>query len=227
MLGDVGENAPGGFDVARVESAGESGLGGPHDPIETREQRPAVVGQADQRCAPVRGQAAARNAARYQKPLALLRLTGRGLSDAAGGLAGRTPRLVPLAGEPGTVALVTTPDARDGNRALNLDNRYPDWQQAIAARSALPLGFYRPGRSASRVRCPLLVVVCDQDQTVLAGPAVRAAQRARNAELVRLPGGHYAAFLDAHELAVEAEVAFLRRHLLGQLGADHLLAGDA
>ena len=28
--------------------------------------------------------------------------------------------------------------------------------------------------------------------------------------------GHYAAFLDAHELAVEAEVAFLRRHLLGR-----------
>ena len=36
-------------------------------------------------------------------------------------------------------------------------------------------------------------------------------------------GGQAAASLDAHELAVEAEVAFLRRHL----GADHLLAGDA
>ena len=40
--------------------------------------------------------------------------------------------------------------------------------------------------------------------------------RAPRAELVQLPGGHYAPFLDAHEQAVAAEVSFLRRHLLGQ-----------
>ena len=48
--------------------------------------------------------------------------------------------------QPGTVALLTTPDALDGGRALNPGNRYPDWQQAVAARSALRIGFYRPGR---------------------------------------------------------------------------------
>ena len=167
------------------------------------------------------GPAAARNAARYQRPLALLRLTGRGVADALGGLAGRTPLLVPLAGQPGTVALVTTPDACDGDQALNPGSRYPDWQQAVAARSALSLGFYRPGRAASRLRCPLLVLVCDQDKTALAGPAARAARRAPGAELVRLPGGHYAPFLDAHEQAVEAELSFLRRHLGGRPRPDH------
>src|SRR6266571_3489021 len=78
------------------------------------------------------GLAAARNAARYQRPLALLRLTGRGVADALGGLAGRGPLLVPLAGEPGTVAMLTTPDSLDGDRALNPANSYPGWQQAIA-----------------------------------------------------------------------------------------------
>ena len=34
------------------------------------------------------------------------------------------------------------------------------------------------------------------------------------AELVRLPGGHYAPFLDAHEQAVAAELSFLNRHVL-------------
>jgi uncharacterized protein len=160
------------------------------------------------------GLAAARNAARHQKPLAMLRLTGRGVLDTVGGLAGRGPMLVPLAGEPGTVAMLTTPDSLDGDRALNPANSYPDWQQAIAARSALRLGFYRPGRDASRVACPLLVVVCDHDQTALAGPAVRAAHRAPRAELVRLPGGHYEPFLGAHERAAGAELSFLRRHLL-------------
>jgi uncharacterized protein len=170
--------------------------------------------------------AAARSAARYQRPLALLRFTGRGLLDAAGSLAGRPPRLVPLAAPPGTVALLTTPDAQDGDRALNPGRRYPDWQQAIAARSALRIAFYRPGRYASRVRCPLLVLVCDQDRSALAGPAVRAAQRAPRAELVHLAGGHYAPFLDAHEQAVEAEVSFLRRHLTGDQRAVRPLAGS-
>jgi len=166
------------------------------------------------------GRAAARNATRYQKPLALLRLTGSGALDALGGLFGRQPQLVPLVGEPGIVAVLTTPDALDGDRALDPDNRYPDWQQAVAARSALRLGCYRPGRYASRVRCPLLVLVCDQDQSALAGPAVGAANRAPQGELVRMPGGHYEPFLGRHEQAVEAELSFLRRHLLDHSRAD-------
>jgi uncharacterized protein len=160
------------------------------------------------------GLAATRNAARYQQPLALARLTGRGLLDAAGALARRPPRLVPLAGERGTVAVVTTPDVADGGRALNPGGRYPGWQQAVAARSVLRLSCYRPGRAAPRVRCPLLVLACDQDQTALPGPAIRAARRAPRGELVRLPGGHYAPFLEQHERAVEAQLDFLRRHLL-------------
>jgi uncharacterized protein len=167
------------------------------------------------------GLAATRNAARYQQPLAMLRLTGRGLLDALGALAGRPPRLVPLGGERGTVAVLTTPDVRDGGRALNPGGRYPDWQQAVAARSVLRLSCYQPGRAARRVRCPLLVVACDQDQSALAGPAIRAAGRAPRGELVRLPGGHYAPFLEQHEQAVEAELEFLRRHLLEPAQADH------
>jgi uncharacterized protein len=172
------------------------------------------------------GPAGARNAARHQKRLALLRLTGRGMLDGLGGLVGRQPLLVPLVGKPGTVALLTTPDALDGDGALNPGHRYPDWQQSVAARSALPLGFYRPGRDASRVRCPLLVLVCDQDQSALAWPAANAAMRAPRGELVRLPGGHYAPFLDAHEQAVEAELSFLDRHLLGQSRADRPAIAD-
>jgi uncharacterized protein len=162
------------------------------------------------------GQAAARNAARYQQPRALARFAARGVADALGALASRPSRLVPLTGEPGTVALLTTPDARGGSQALDPDGRYQGWRQEIAARSALRLGFYRPGRYAARVRCPLLVVVADQDQSALAAPAVDAAGRAPHGELVRLPGGHYAPFLDSHEPAVAAELSFLRRHLLGQ-----------
>jgi uncharacterized protein len=160
------------------------------------------------------GLAATRNAGRHQKPLATLRMTGRILLDTLGGLIGRKPMLVPLAAAPGTVALLSTPDAIDGDRALNPGNKYPDWLQAAAARSVPHIALYRPGRDASRVLCPLLVLVCDQDQTALAEPAADAATRAPRAELVRMPGGHYEPFLDGHEKAVEAELSFLRRQLL-------------
>jgi len=157
--------------------------------------------------------AASRNASRYQKPLALLRFTGRGILDGLGGLVGRPPRLVPLVGEPGTVVMLTTPDARDTDRALDPEGEYVTWRRDVAARSALRLAFYRPGRYASRISCPLLVVVCDRDQSALAAPALRAGVRAPRAEFTLLPGGHYAPFLDQHEEGVEAELAFLRRHL--------------
>jgi len=55
--------------------------------------------------------AAAPNALRSMTAGAFLRLTGRGLLDAIGGLFGRPPRLVPLSGARGEVATITTPDS--------------------------------------------------------------------------------------------------------------------
>jgi uncharacterized protein len=45
-------------------------------------------------------------------------------------------------------------------------------------------------------------------------PAIRAGQRASHGEVVRLPGDHYAPFMDGFEQAVELQLAFLRRHLM-------------
>jgi len=160
------------------------------------------------------GQAAAPNALRHQTPLATLRLTGRAVLDVLGGLIGREPLLLPLVAERGTVASLSTPDALNGDRALNPNNKYPDWQQEVAARSALRLGFYRPARYASRIQCPLLVLAYDDDGVSPPGPAIRAGQRAPRGEVIRLPGGHYEAFLDGHERAAEVQLAFLNRHLL-------------
>lgn len=162
------------------------------------------------------GPAAMRNAARFQHPVAMMRFTTRAILDGLGGLLGRPPLLVPLVGDPGTVAVLTTPDSVAGARlALNPESKYSHWPPKVAARSALRVGFYSPGRFASHVKCPLLVITCEDDQSALGAPAVRAAERATCAELVRLPGGHYAPFLEMHEQAVDAELSFLERHVFG------------
>ncbi len=146
----------------------------------------------------------------------LLELTGvvwRAIKDAAGALLCRDPQLLALNGERGTASALTLPDSRNGDRALNPGNKYPYWRQEVAARSALTTTMYRPARHAPQIACPLLVVAFDNDGVAYAEPAIRAAQRAPQGELVRLPGGHYAALLDQYEPAVAAQLGFLHRHL--------------
>jgi uncharacterized protein len=163
----------------------------------------------------------------HETPGVLARFPLIALADVARGLAGREPLVVPLAGPRGAVAMLTTPDAIDCDRALNPGGAYPRWQQAIAARSVIPIALYRPGRTASRISCPLLAVISTRDQTVLAAPALRAARRAPAGEVLQVDGTHYAAFLDQHETVVAAELDFLRRHLLQEDpgGGEAALAG--
>jgi fermentation-respiration switch protein FrsA (DUF1100 family) len=159
------------------------------------------------------GLAATPNALRHETLGVILRMPILALLDTGRGALGRPPLTVPLAGPRGTVAMLTTPDAQDGARALDPDGRYPDWQQSIAARSVLPIGGYRPGRAASRISAPLLVVVAENDQSALAAPARQAASRASRGMVLSVPGGHYAPFLDQHETVIEAELTFLQKHL--------------
>ena len=161
------------------------------------------------------GPAIAPKAMRAMTAGAALRLHLRAAGDLLGRrFLRRPPVLIPLAGPRGTVASITTPDGGRGGQALDPDGRYRDWDQTVAAASALRIAFYRPGRTASRIACPLLVVVFDDDQTVLTAPAVKAAQRAPLGELVRLDGDHYAAFERAHQATLDAEIGFLQRHVL-------------
>lgn len=161
----------------------------------------------------VDGPAALPNAMRHQKQIAALRFFGRAALDAVRLRLGRDPLLVPLAGAPGTVTSLTTPDSQKGAGALNPGNRYPEWEQTVAASSALRVGFYRPGRHAARIKIPFLVFAYEHDGVAPPGPAIKAAKRAPRGELACLPGGHYAAYLEGHEQAVEVLLSFLRRHL--------------
>src|SRR5205085_1941633 len=81
------------------------------------------------------------------------------------------------------------------------------------ARSTLAAAGYRPGAVVGKIELPVLFVVCEDDLTTPASSTMAVAPRARRGEVLLVPGGHYAPFLEAHEEVVAAELDFLDRHL--------------
>jgi hypothetical protein len=78
----------------------------------------------------------------------------------------------------------------------------------------LTMTLYRPTTSAGRVTAPLLVCVCDEDQTTPPGPAVRMGEKAPRGEVVHYPVGHFDIYVgEAFDRAVADQTAFLRREL--------------
>ncbi|KZS58982.1 alpha/beta hydrolase [Mycobacterium ostraviense] len=145
-------------------------------------------------------------------PVTVARLTALALRDVVGAAAGRPPVLVPTVGKPGEVAVMTAPDAYDGY--LELVPEGVELRNEIAARIALRVLTYRPGRLAAKVRCPILFCVCETDSVAPAGATLRYAAQAPCGEVKVYPEGHFAIYVnDAFERAVADQIAFLDQHL--------------
>ena len=145
-------------------------------------------------------------------PRNVARFAVDGLRDRLGALAGRPPHLIPAAGAPGTYAVMTAPEAEPGFAAIAAPGGR--WENGVAARLMLTMTLYRPTTSAGRVTAPLLVCVCDEDETTPPGPAVRMGEKAPRGEVVHYPVGHFDIYVgEAFERAVADQTAFLRREL--------------
>ena len=148
----------------------------------------------------------------WQTPLpTLLGLVAAGVQDAAGGLRGRPPHVVPAFARPGQVAMITDPEGEPGMRALvGADSQ---WRNEVIARTLLTLPLYRPGRRAGHLGMPVLVCVADDDRITPPGPAVRMAERAPRGELRRYPARHFEVYQgEMFTQVVDDQVNFLRRH---------------
>lgn len=141
----------------------------------------------------------------------IVRAVGEAVRDQVGAWRGRPPRLIPAVGEPGTFAAMTAPEAKPGfESVVGPDSK---WRNEFAARLILRLGFYRPGRKASRLRMPVLMCVCDKDETTPPKPAVKAAGHVPRGEIRHYPYGHFDVY---HDPQVKADqVAFLQRTVQG------------
>lgn len=138
--------------------------------------------------------------------------TVAGLRDQLGALAGRPPHYIPAVGPPGSFAVMSTPDAQSGFAALTPDQT--GWVNRVAGRVALRVGFYRPGRAAARLSCPILFCVCDRDAITPAKPTLKYAAAAPRGEIKRYPAGHFEIYVGAlFEQAVADQTEFLVRTL--------------
>jgi dienelactone hydrolase len=144
-----------------------------------------------------------------------LRLIAAGLRDQIGAVLGRPPHMLPSVGPPGSLAVMTTPDAEPGFRAI--DPPGSSWRNEAAARVALRVSTYRPGRHSDRIAAPILVAIAEDDAITPPAFARAAAARARNSEVRTYPGGHFDVYVEAgFERVVADQVDFLSRHLLGR-----------
>ena len=159
----------------------------------------------------VDGRAAAVAAASQHAPAALLRSTGTAIAARALAAAGRREPMVPLAGPPGSRALLSL----DGYEEAYTSVAGPTWRNEIGASIGTELGSFRPAKNAADlVVVPTLFQIADLDRSAPPDAAAKAAFAAR-AEVRHYPGDHFDLFAGraCHERAVGHAVHFLRRHV--------------
>jgi uncharacterized protein len=148
---------------------------------------------------------------RAADPKVAARLTALALRDDLSRLARRPPVRVPIAGPPGSTALMTAPDALAGVEALSAGH---DIDHTVSARIGTRVAPYRPGRALRRPHPPTLLCVCEHDSVAPAKAAIKHAERGRDVEVRRYPIGHFDIYWgDGFERAVADQLAFLQRHI--------------
>jgi fermentation-respiration switch protein FrsA (DUF1100 family) len=124
----------------------------------------------------------------------------------------RHPAMIPLAGPPGSVALMNAPDALPGYEALLPPET--TFRNEVAARFA-PTGMtYRPGRAAKKVKFPILFCVSNTDSVTPPAQTLRYAHTAPRGEIKRYDAGHFDFYRgEPFEELVRDQLEFLTRQL--------------
>ncbi|AWG62980.1 SDR family oxidoreductase [Mycobacteroides abscessus] len=126
-------------------------------------------------------------------PSQALKLTGHGLYDAARALLRLSPHYVNASGEPGSPALMTAPEARGYLHLVPVGHHF---DERVAARFALAVGLYSPGRKTRTLAVPILVQVASKDQTTPPAAAIKAARQTPFGVLKAYDIGHFEPYVD-------------------------------
>lgn len=155
-------------------------------------------------------------ASAFSQPLGLVaRLIAAGVWDQCRALFGRQPYRVDAAGYPGDVAMMTSPDAAPMAMRLAGD-RYEELlpENNVAARIALRVPFYSPGRRAHKITAPTLVQIAERDTVTPFEVALKAAKRLPKGEIRTYDCQHFEPYLDPYfDTVVDDQISFLTTHV--------------
>ncbi len=197
-----------GVDTSRVVGWGSSFGGGhvldlaarDHDLAAAIVQVPHVIGPAS---------------AFSQSPKLVARLAAAAVRDQVGSWFGRPPYRVRSIGKPGETAMMTSPGAYDlvmkmaGDKSEQLLA-----ENDVAARIALRVPLYSPGRNAANITAPTLVQLARKDDVTPFAKALKVARRIPNGEVLDYDCSHFEPYLDPYfEQIVSDQIDFLDRHV--------------
>ncbi len=114
---------------------------------------------------------------------------------------------------------MTTPDAYDGYMSL-LPEGYVH-PNKVAARVALRIPFYYPGRSAAALECPALFCVAMKDSVAPSRSTIWHVRKARKGRIKRYRTGHFDLYLEPwFDEVVADQIEFLRDDRAGRADAE-------
>jgi uncharacterized protein len=135
-----------------------------------------------------------------------------GILDVIKSALGRSPHYVKLAANPGSFAAMNTPESLPGLLSIIPDKA--KWDNKICARILFKFPMYRPLRFASRVKCPALLMLAENDSLVVPDIVRKAARRIPNAQVISYPFGHFDIYHGSgFDDAIAKQTSFLRQHL--------------
>jgi fermentation-respiration switch protein FrsA (DUF1100 family) len=197
-----------GIDPSRLVTWGSSFAGGHVLYLAARDHSAAaVIAQVPHISGPA--------AARPNPPALIARLALAAVRDEYRAARGREPYRVQAAGKPGSLAMMTSPDALVMAERLAGDRRDELMRENnVAARIALRVPFYSPGRTVDRITVPTLIQIAARDAVTPYDVAFTAAQRIPTAVIRSYDCQHFEPYLDPYfEDVVTDQIAFLDRYV--------------
>jgi pimeloyl-ACP methyl ester carboxylesterase len=198
-----------GIDAGRIGLWGTSFSGG-HVVVLAADDE--TVRCVSSQCPMMDGKAASRHGLRSAGLVNSLKMSAIALRDLVGSALGMPPRRIAIVGKPGEMAALATPDAWDGYMALVPEG----FRNEICARIALQVPGYRPVSYASKVKCPVLIQICEFDSVAPPAAAEEMASLLGDlAQVERYPIGHFEVYVgDAFERSVRDQARFFEKHLV-------------
>lgn len=147
-------------------------------------------------------------------PITSIKVSARAIRDQLGALIGLDPVMVDTSGAPGSTALMTAPDALPGYMNLRSEQNDGNFRNQVAARFALQIIRYFPGRKAAKIKCPVLFCICETDSVAPSGPTKKYAEQSLKGEIKLYKEGHFDIYAgDAFNHVVQDQLDFLHRHV--------------